>query len=59
MDREYLGERAYPWFKEVAIYFEEIPVRGEDGKRKLPISSSQRSVTIVGKHGLEKPPTLI
>lgn len=40
MDQDYLKNRAYPWFKEVAIYFDEISVRNAEGKRKLPISSS-------------------
>jgi alpha-L-fucosidase 2 len=40
MDREFLEERAYPWLKEVAIHLDELSVTGDDGKRKLPISSS-------------------
>ncbi|UCS92085.1 glycoside hydrolase family 95 protein [Echinicola marina] len=40
MDREFLKEEAYPWFKEVAIYLDEISEKTEDGKRKLPISAS-------------------
>lgn len=40
MDREYLRDKAYPWFKEVAIYLNEISVLNDEGKRKLPISSS-------------------
>ncbi|WP_157492859.1 glycosyl hydrolase family 95 catalytic domain-containing protein [Echinicola pacifica] len=40
MDEEYLKTRAYPWFKEVAIFFDQIAEKGPDGKRKLPISSS-------------------
>lgn len=40
MDRDFLKNEAYPWIKEVAIHFNEISVLGEDGKRKLPLSSS-------------------
>lgn len=39
-DTLFLKERAYPWVKEVARYFENISVKGADGKRKLPLSSS-------------------
>jgi alpha-L-fucosidase 2 len=40
MDREFLKEEAYPWLKDVAIFFDQITVKGANGKRKLPISSS-------------------
>ncbi len=40
MDRDFLKERAYPWLKDVAIFFDQIAVKGENGKRKLLISSS-------------------
>lgn len=39
-DDEFLQERAYPWVKETARYFENLSVKGADGKRKLPLSSS-------------------
>ena len=39
-DKEFLTNRAYPWIKDVAVYFEEISERDTFGKRKLPISSS-------------------
>ncbi len=39
MDRQFLKEKAYPWLKEVAVFLDEIAVK-ENGKRKLPISSS-------------------
>jgi alpha-L-fucosidase 2 len=39
MDREFLEEKAYPWIKDVAIFLDQVSVE-EDGKRKLPISSS-------------------
>lgn len=39
-DELFLKERAYPWVKEVARYFENVSVKGTDGKRKLPLSSS-------------------
>ncbi|MEX2028768.1 MAG: glycoside hydrolase family 95-like protein [Candidatus Curtissbacteria bacterium] len=40
MDREFLKNDAYPWIREVAIFFKELSVQGKDGKRKLPLSSS-------------------
>jgi hypothetical protein len=40
MDRNFLKQRAYPWIKQVAIFLENITVKDETGKRKLPISSS-------------------
>ncbi len=40
MDRRFLKEKAYPWIKDVAIYLDAISKRGENGQRKLPISSS-------------------
>ena len=39
-DGTFLRERAYPWVKEVAQYFRNVSVKGADGKRKLPLSSS-------------------
>jgi len=40
MDRKFLEEKAYPWIRDVAIFLDELSVKGKDGKRKLPISSS-------------------
>jgi len=40
MDREFLKNRAYPWIKDVAIFLEDITVKDENGKLKLPLSSS-------------------
>lgn len=40
MDRSFLAEKAYPWIQDVAIYLDELAVTGDDGKRKLPLSSS-------------------
>ena len=40
MDRKFLAEKAYPWLKDVAVFIDEISVVGEDGKRKLKMSSS-------------------
>ena len=40
MDETFLEERAYPWFKDVAIFLEQITVKDDQGIRKLPISSS-------------------
>lgn len=39
MDEQFLKEKAYPWIKDVAVYFEQLSV-WENGKRKLPLSSS-------------------
>lgn len=39
-DSLFLRERAYPWVKETARYFENISVKDGNGKRKLPLSSS-------------------
>ena len=39
-DDDFLKNSAYPWVKEAARYFENISVKGADGKRKLPLSSS-------------------
>jgi len=40
MDRDFLQNRAYPWIKDVAIFFDEISVVSKDGMRKLRMSSS-------------------
>jgi len=40
MDRKFLQEKAFPWIREVAVFLDELSVTGEDGKRKLPMSSS-------------------
>jgi alpha-L-fucosidase 2 len=39
-DTVFLRERAYPYLKDVAEFYENISVKQADGKRKLPISSS-------------------
>lgn len=39
-DQDFLKDRAYPWVKEAARYFEQISIKGADGKRRLPLSSS-------------------
>ena len=39
-DENFLKTRAYPWFKDVAKYFEAITVKDKNGYRELPISSS-------------------
>lgn len=41
-DKEFLRERAYPYLKECAIFIDAITkeTRDENGKRKLPLSSS-------------------
>lgn len=40
MDRDFLKNDAYPWLKEVVVHFNELSIIGEDGKRKLPLTSS-------------------
>ena len=40
MDREFLKQRAYPWIKDVALFLEDLSVKGDDGMLKLPLSSS-------------------
>lgn len=39
-DNTFLKERAYPWIKDVALFYEKISVKDEKGFRKLPLSSS-------------------
>lgn len=40
MDREFLKNEAYPWIRDVAVFFKELSVLGKNGQRKLPLSSS-------------------
>jgi alpha-L-fucosidase 2 len=40
MDREFLEKEAYPWVRDVAQFLNGISVTGENGLKKLPISSS-------------------
>ena len=39
-DRTFLEDRAYPWIKDAAVFIDAIAGRGEDGKKRLPLSSS-------------------
>lgn len=39
-DRDFLLDRAYPYLKEVAVFLEQFTEKGQDGKRRLPLSSS-------------------
>lgn len=39
-DRDFLARRAYPWFAETGKFLEQVSVVGEDGVRRLPLSSS-------------------
>jgi alpha-L-fucosidase 2 len=39
-DQVFLKEKAYPWLRDVARYLDGISVKDQNGKRKLPISSS-------------------
>lgn len=40
MDRDFLKNSAYPWFRDVATHLEQLTAKDEKGLRKLPISSS-------------------
>ncbi|MGG7664380.1 glycosyl hydrolase family 95 catalytic domain-containing protein [Dyadobacter sp. BHUBP1] len=40
MDKAFLKTRAYPWFKQACMLFENITIKNEKGERHLPISSS-------------------
>jgi len=40
MDRGFLVEKAYPWIRDVALFLDKLSIQGEDGMRKLPLSSS-------------------
>jgi alpha-L-fucosidase 2 len=40
MDKGFLKDRAYPWFRQVCTFFENITIINEKGIRQLPISSS-------------------
>ena len=40
MDRQFLKERAYPWFQDAATFLEAVTEKGSDGQRTLPLSSS-------------------
>lgn len=40
MDKIFLKNKAYPWFKDVCTFLESVTVLDETGHRKLPISSS-------------------
>ncbi len=39
-DDDFLRERAYPWLRAVAVHLDELGIRGADGRRRLPLSSS-------------------
>ena len=39
-DRVFLEERGYPYLEAVAVFLDALSVRGPDGRRKLPLSSS-------------------
>lgn len=39
-DSMFLKERAYPWIKNAALFFDNISIKDEYGLRKLPLSSS-------------------
>ncbi len=39
-DTTFLKDRAYPWMKDVATFLLGLSEKGEDGMRKLPLSSS-------------------
>lgn len=39
-DETFLREKAYPWISDVAVFLDAISVKGENGLRRLPLSSS-------------------
>ncbi len=39
-DRDFLAQRAYPWLAETCLFLEQVSEVGEDGIRRLPLSSS-------------------
>lgn len=39
-DRTFLEQRAYPYLRDAAVFIEAVTVKGEDGLRRLPLSSS-------------------
>lgn len=40
MDKVFLRDRAYPWIKDVALFFDNFSVKSDNGYRTLPLSSS-------------------
>ena len=40
LDRAFLRDRAYPWIRAVAVHLNELSLRDENGRRKLPLSAS-------------------
>jgi alpha-L-fucosidase 2 len=40
MDEGFLRERAYPWIRAAAEFLQDLSVLNEDGRRRLPLSSS-------------------
>ncbi len=40
MDKDFLKNKAYPWIKEVALFFNDISITNAKGLRQLPISAS-------------------
>ncbi len=40
MDRQFLKERAYPWFKDASVFLEAVTEKGPDSKRTLALTSS-------------------
>ncbi len=40
MDTVFLRTRGYPWLRETATFLEQVTLKGEDGVRGLPLSSS-------------------
>lgn len=39
-DRKFLKERAYPWLRDVATFFEQLAITNSNGKKQLPLSAS-------------------
>lgn len=40
MDDNFLKDRAYPWIKDVALFFDNFSIKDDSGFRTLPLSSS-------------------
>jgi alpha-L-fucosidase 2 len=39
-DNQFLKERAYPWLRDVATFFEQLAITNREGKQQLPLSAS-------------------
>ncbi len=39
-DKQFLKDRAYPWIRDVATFFEQLAITNGSGKKQLPLSAS-------------------